>query len=57
MKLLSTLEVTNIIGRSRTTLRRWWKLGAFPQPILHNGKAVGWYEKDIRLWLDNKPNH
>ena len=57
MKLLSTHEVTNIIGRSPTTLRRWWKSGAFPKPIVHNQRALGWSEVDVQDWLNNKSNH
>ena len=54
MKLLSNNEVAEIIGRSRTTLNRWWRSGAFPKPIMHNGRALGWYEKDVLLWFKNK---
>jgi len=56
MKLLSTHEVITIIGRSRTTLHRWWKSGQFPRPLIHNNRALGWYEKDIKLWLDDDSN-
>ena len=56
MKLLSTTEVSQIIGRKPITLRRWYKSGEFPKPIMHNKRAVGWYEKDIENWLTNESN-
>lgn len=55
-RLLSTREVTNIIGRSPSTLRRWWKSGAFPEPILFNKRAQGFYEEDVLRWLKNEKN-
>lgn len=56
MKLLSTNQVSEIVGRKPITLRRWTKLGSFPKPIIHNKRAVGWYEKDIENWLTNGGN-
>jgi prophage regulatory protein len=54
MKLLSTRQVTDIIGRSPLTLRRWWKSGSFPKPLFYNNRTLGWSEKDIQQWLMNK---
>jgi len=59
MKILSTNEVTEIIGRSRATLYQWWKVkNFFPPPILYNGRTVGWHKSDVEKWLsDNKASH
>jgi len=55
MKILATNEVTKIIGRSKATLYQWWKVKKFfPQPILYNGRTVGWLESDINKWLSDK---
>ena len=56
MKLLSTKEVTKIVGRSPTTLRRWWRSGAFPVPHIYRGKARGWNEEAVKKWLENESN-
>lgn len=52
MKLLTTQEVTKITGRSRGTLRRWWKSGIFPAPYLYKKRAIGWSEEEVRKWFD-----
>jgi prophage regulatory protein len=54
MKLLSTDEVTKIVGRNRGTLYKWWKMGIFPEPLLYNGRALGWNEDDVQQWLNKK---
>lgn len=51
MKLLTTKEVTKIIGRSRGTLHRWWKSGAFPAPLQYKNKTLGWSEESIKQWF------
>ncbi|HGY9614499.1 helix-turn-helix transcriptional regulator [Vibrio harveyi] len=54
MKILSPKEVSKLIGRSTATINRWWrKEGVFPQPLLLNGRTLGWREKDIEVWLDS----
>lgn len=56
MRLLSINEVAKIVGRKPITLRRWYKSGEFPKPIIHNQRAVGWYEKDIENWFTSQSN-
>lgn len=53
MKLLTTEEVTKIIGKSSSTLRRWWKSGAFPAPLQYKGKTLGWSEELIKQWFSD----
>jgi prophage regulatory protein len=56
MKLLTTQEVTKIIGRSRGTLHRWWKSGAFPAPLLYKKKTLGWSEESVKQWFKGNTN-
>ena len=50
-QLLSTADVTRIIGKHRTTLYRWIKRKWFPAKVVRQGRAVGWLKSDIERYL------
>ena len=54
--LLSYQEVQEIIGRSRSTIRRWVADGLFPAPKQIAPQIVGWLKTDIEDWLGNLPS-
>ncbi|MGF1844417.1 AlpA family phage regulatory protein [Vibrio clamense] len=53
MKILSPKDVSKLIGRSTSTLNRWWrKDGVFPKPLLMNGRTLGWREDAVLDWIN-----
>ena len=50
-QLLSTADVTGIIGKHRTTLYRWIKRKWFPAKVVRQGRAVGWLRSEIEQYL------
>ncbi|MEB5708460.1 AlpA family phage regulatory protein [Pantoea anthophila] len=39
-----------LLDCSRTTLYRWVKQGVFPQPIMREGRTIGWKLADYEAW-------
>lgn len=53
MRILSPKDVGKLIGRSTSTINRWWrKDGLFPKPLLMNGRTLGWREDVVLDWLN-----
>ncbi|EKO3474539.1 AlpA family phage regulatory protein [Vibrio fluvialis] len=54
MKILSPKAVSALVGRSTSTINRWWrKEGVFPQPLTLNGRTLGWREEDVLKWVNS----
>ena len=53
-KVLRLPSVKDKSGLSRSTIYLRIKKGEFPKPISLGDRAVGWLEKDIDDWLDQK---
>ena len=53
-KVLRLPSVKDISGLSRSTIYLRIKKGDFPKPISLGDRAVGWLEKDIEDWLEQK---
>ncbi len=53
-KILRLPAVKDQTGLSRSTIYLRIKKGDFPKPISLGDRAVGWLEKDIDDWLEQK---
>ena len=53
-KILRLPAVKEQTGLSRSTIYLRIKNGNFPKPISLGDRAVGWLEKDIEDWLEQK---
>jgi prophage regulatory protein len=47
-------DVVATTGLSRATIYRLVKSGAFPRSWALTARAVGWWERDVELWLDSR---
>ena len=45
-------DLERMIGRSRTTLRRWWLLDQFPRPVKLNHSTLAWHRNDVEQWIE-----
>lgn len=54
MRFLRIKTVTDLIGVSRATLYRWMADGHFPKAVRLGPNTVGWYEEDIRTWVERQ---
>lgn len=54
MKILRLTELVTKTGLSRSTILRLEEQGRFPQRILLSERTVGWDEKAIDQWLEQK---
>mgnify|MGYP001600475318 FL=1 len=53
-KIMSLADLANLVNKSKVTVWRWWaKDKILPQPILLNGKCLGWKMSVIEKWLDD----
>ena len=53
-KVLRLPSVKDKSGLSRSTIYLRIKKGEFPKPISLGDRAVGWLEKDIEDWLEQR---
>ncbi|EHR0554784.1 TPA: AlpA family phage regulatory protein [Vibrio parahaemolyticus] len=53
LQIVSTKTVTQSFNRSLLTLKRWSEQGHFPKSVKVNGRVIGWWRRDIELWLKN----
>lgn len=54
INILRRKQVEVRTGLSRSTIYARIADGAFPPPIDLGGRAVGWIEDEINLWLTNR---
>ena len=53
-KVLRLPAIKEQTGLSRSTIYLRIKKGNFPKPISLGDRAVGWLEKDINDWLEQR---
>ncbi|WP_305368919.1 helix-turn-helix transcriptional regulator [Photobacterium leiognathi] len=47
-------QVCEKVGLARSTIYTYISKGKFPAPISLGGRAVGWLENDIEMWIDGR---
>ena len=47
----NTRDIEELLNKHRTTIWRWVKAGAFPEPQYINGQR-SWSEDDLDEWLE-----
>lgn len=52
--LMSAIEVSKLLGITRTTLWRWCKVDTFPKPIKIGPNTTRWRQSDVDEWLAAK---
>jgi prophage regulatory protein len=51
--IMSLQELANLVNKSKVTVWRWWaKDKILPEPIIINGRCLGWKSTVIEKWLD-----
>jgi prophage regulatory protein len=53
----SILRLADVEGRcavNRRTLYYWIERGMFPRPISLGPRSVGWLDRDIEAWINEK---
>ncbi|KIO36322.1 MULTISPECIES: helix-turn-helix transcriptional regulator [Shewanella] len=53
-KIIRLPEVKEMVGLSRPSIYKRMAIGDFPPAISLGGRAVGWLQSDIELWLDKR---
>lgn len=53
-KIAFIVDVENITGFHRSTLRRKWESGTFPRPTLLDGTRLAWQMEAIEQWIKDK---
>jgi prophage regulatory protein len=54
LRVIRMRELTEMIGASEWTIRRWRQQGEFPAPVRLGERNVGWLLSDIREWLSQR---
>ena len=54
IKILRLPSIIELTGLSRSTIYQRISKDEFPAPISLGGRAVGWVEEDVLLWLQEK---
>jgi prophage regulatory protein len=50
--IISLQELANLVNKSKVTVWRWWaKDKILPEPIIINGRCLGWQRAVIDQWL------
>ena len=55
LKLIRKDEVCEIVPVGYNTLLRMVRAGEFPKPVRISPQMVAWREKDVREWLESRP--
>lgn len=56
IKIIRWKNLQHLLGGiSRSTVDRWEAKGEFPKRINLGSNIVGWYLKDIELWIESRP--
>lgn len=53
-RILRLPEVSKLIGLGRSTLWRMVKEQQFPPPCRLGPRSVGWFEADVRGWIEGR---
>ncbi len=56
-RLIGIAEVCRVTGRSPSTINRYLQSLAlgFPRPVQLGPRDRGWYEDEVRDWIDARP--
>ena len=54
IKILRLPSIIELTGLSRSTIYLRISKGEFPAPVSLGGRAVGWVEEDVNIWLAEK---
>ncbi|SAL09352.1 Prophage CP4-57 regulatory protein (AlpA) [Caballeronia udeis] len=52
-RLLRLPEVTAIVGRAGSTIRKDVAKGLFPKPV-HVGRSIAWPSELVQSWIDER---
>lgn len=53
-RIISIIELTQLLNKSRVSIWRWVRDGVLPQPIKVQGRTLGWRESVILEWLETQ---
>ena len=53
-RIISIIELSRLLSKSRVSLWRWERDGILPKPIKVQGRTIGWREKTIVEWLERQ---
>jgi prophage regulatory protein len=53
-RIISIIELSQLLSKSRVSIWRWERDGILPKPIKIQGRTLGWKESVIIEWLDNQ---
>jgi prophage regulatory protein len=54
VRIVRMKELSQMIGASEWTIRRWRQKGMFPAPVQLGERNIGWLVGDIRQWLEER---
>lgn len=54
-RFMGELEVLELVGVARSTLRAWEKSGAFPRRRQVGPARIAWLESDVMRWIESRP--
>lgn len=54
-RILRAAEVHTLTGLGRTALHRLEQAGRFPRRRQITGRAVGYLEREVRAWIESRP--
>ncbi len=54
-RLLNERQVAELVGVSRSTLRRMVLANEFPRPIRIGKRAIRWRKSEVLEWMDSRP--
>jgi prophage regulatory protein len=52
-RIIRIIEVIQITGLSKSTIRRLEKACRFPGRVPISDRSVGWFERDVLDWLES----
>lgn len=53
-QIVTPVDLSRILKRSRTTIWRWITTGKLPPAITIDGQTIGWKPSVIEQWFDEK---
>lgn len=53
-RFLRLPQVIQLLGVTESTIYRWEREGSFPKRVKIGPRAVGWPEKEVERWLEDR---
>lgn len=53
-RIISIIELSQLLSKSRVSLWRWERDGLLPKPIKVQGRTIGWRSSVILEWLETQ---